>query len=334
MAAMGARSIPILDPEWVKLVEPTLPEAHRHTAISIDAARRGMAELDAAKVLALDKEMPELKKGLEISNIMVAMRDGEDLEMRIFKPENGESLPVYLGYHGGGWSAGSNDSEELLNRNVSKTLKVIVFSLAYRLAPEHPFPVPFNDAEDGLKWVYENASRFGGDVKKGFVCGGTSSGGHLAALATFRAQEHGIPVSGCFSRAPMVLNRSVAKESWKETLDILPKDVYTPLLNWETCERFYEYMSIPLEELTNPANFPIFANSFEKFPRTYMQVPGIDPLSGEGVLYEKVLRENGVETKIDLYPNMPHPFHNFPQLTTARKSIADAMTGLRWLFRF
>ncbi|OBT63508.1 hypothetical protein VE03_08088 [Pseudogymnoascus sp. 23342-1-I1] len=153
MAAMSARSIPTLDPEWVKLVEPTLPEAHRHTAISIDAARRGMAELDAAKVLALDKEMPELKKGLEISNIMVAMRDGEGLEMRIFKPENGESLPVYLGYHGGGWSAGSNDSEELLNRNVSKTLKVIVFSLAYRLAPEHPFPVPFNDAEDGLKWM-------------------------------------------------------------------------------------------------------------------------------------------------------------------------------------
>ncbi|RDL40549.1 uncharacterized protein BP5553_00528 [Venustampulla echinocandica] len=136
----------------------------------------------------------------------------------------------------------------------AKTLNVIVFSLGYRLAPENPFPIPFDDANDGLKWAYANASKYGGDVKKGFVCGGTSFGGHLAALATYRAQKLGILVSGCFSRAPMVLDRSVAKEAWKETLDILPKDVYTPLLNLKTCERFYEYMAIPPKELTSPAN--------------------------------------------------------------------------------
>lgn len=27
----------------------------------------------------------------------------------------------------------------------------------------------------------------------------------------------------------MVLDRSVAKEEWKETLDMLPRDVYTPI---------------------------------------------------------------------------------------------------------
>ena len=65
-----------------------------------------------------------------------------------------ELLTFHAGrYHGGGWCAGTNDSEELINRKISKTLNVIVFSIAYRLAPENPFPVPFNDAEDGLKWV-------------------------------------------------------------------------------------------------------------------------------------------------------------------------------------
>lgn len=61
-------------------------------------------------------------------------------------------------------------------------------------------------------------------------------------------------------------------------------------------------MAIPPESLTDPSNFPIFAESFELFPRAYMQVPGLDPLSGEGLLYEKVLREHGVETKLDYYP--------------------------------
>lgn len=82
--------------------------------------------------------------------------------------------------------------------------------------------------------VSNNASRFGGDIQKGYVVGGTSSGGHLAAVAAFRAQKQGIPVTGCFCRVPMVLDRSVAKENWKETLDILPRDVYTPMINWQS----------------------------------------------------------------------------------------------------
>jgi hypothetical protein len=31
----------------------------------------------------------------------------------------------------------------------------------------------------------------------------------------------------------MVLDRSAAKESWQGTLDVLPKDVYTPMISWE-----------------------------------------------------------------------------------------------------
>jgi acetyl esterase/lipase len=61
-------------------------------------------------------------------------------------------------------------------------------------------------------------------------------------------------------------------------------------------------MSIPHNDLIDPINFPIFAESFDKFPRFYMQVPGLDPLVGEGLLFERILRENGVETKLDYYP--------------------------------
>jgi acetyl esterase/lipase len=60
-------------------------------------------------------------------------------------------------------------------------------------------------------------------------------------------------------------------------------------------------MAVPPGGLTDPANFPIFASSFEMFPRVYMQVPGLDPLVGEGLLFEKILREHGVETKLDYY---------------------------------
>jgi hypothetical protein len=41
--------------------------------------------------------------------------------------------------------------------------------------------------------------------------------------------------------------------------------------------------------------------SSDKFPRTYLQVAGVDPLVGGGLLLEQVLREHGVETKLDYY---------------------------------
>ncbi|KAJ5502824.1 hypothetical protein N7463_005698 [Penicillium fimorum] len=73
-----APSVPELDPEWVRLVEPIVPKTPRGSTavIPIEAARKSMGELDAAKVKALDISMADLKEGLEITNIKVAMRDG------------------------------------------------------------------------------------------------------------------------------------------------------------------------------------------------------------------------------------------------------------------
>lgn len=56
--------------------------------------------------------------------------------------------------HGGGFITGSNDTEELINRQLTLEAGLIIFSLDYRLAPEHTvIPTIYNDAEDGLNWV-------------------------------------------------------------------------------------------------------------------------------------------------------------------------------------
>jgi hypothetical protein len=90
-----APPVPKLDPEWVQLVEPTIPPVP--SSLTVQTLRHLMGNLDAAKVQALNDTMPDLKEGLVITNIMVAMRDGIEREMRIFRPESAESLPVYLG---------------------------------------------------------------------------------------------------------------------------------------------------------------------------------------------------------------------------------------------
>lgn len=55
--------------------------------------------------------------------------------------------------HGGGWVLGSPETDDPSVRRLCRQEKVIIVSLAYRLAPESPWPTPVHDCEDAFSWV-------------------------------------------------------------------------------------------------------------------------------------------------------------------------------------
>lgn len=85
----------------------------------------------------------------------IPTRDGSEITARIYTPhkEIQGGHPLFVIFHGGGFCIGDLENEELNSRLFCEKLGFVVVNVDYRLAPEHPFPTPVNDAWDAVKWV-------------------------------------------------------------------------------------------------------------------------------------------------------------------------------------
>jgi acetyl esterase/lipase len=90
------------------------------------------------------------------------------------------------------------------------------------------------------------------------------------------------------------------------------------------------YSSDPFSPLRSPILFP---TGHKNLPPTYFQICGMDPLRDEGLIYERVLREEcGVKTLLHLYPGLPHAFWSrYSDAKFTKDLIEDSKKGMQWL---
>lgn len=110
--------------------------------------------LEARK--ALSNSIPNTSWPLSEEDRQIPTRDGNKIAVRVYTPDKAVEggHPLVVMFHGGGFSLGDLDSEEWNCRAFCAKLGCVVVNVDYRLAPEHPFPTPVNDAWDAVKWVW------------------------------------------------------------------------------------------------------------------------------------------------------------------------------------
>ncbi|KAJ6566607.1 Alpha/Beta hydrolase protein [Mycena capillaripes] len=271
-----------------------------------------------------------------VENHKVAVEGGEiDVRIVIPRPEDKhQQFPVLVWFHGGGWVMGNLDYDDLQLRILSVKFGITIVNVDYRLAPEHQFPTGIDDCYAALKWTVVHAAEIRGSLGNGFLVGGGCAGANLTAAIVHRARDDPSlsdhKITGHILQIPVLVHPSAYPAEYVGELQSYEQYKDAPILSAAAMNLFYECLNGPAE---HPDLSPLLADH-NNLPAVYIQVCGMDPLRDEGLLYERLLRERGIATKLDIYSDLPHGFHEFlPQLTAIKKWHADFHAGIEWLLK-
>ena len=220
---------------------------------------------------------------------------------------------VLLFFHGGGYCSGSIRSHRRMVSEAGRAAKVRTLAIAYRLAPEHPFPAALDDAL--AAWCF---LRQAGIAAPHIAIGGDSAGGGLtAALINFLNATGEEPPGCAWLVSPWVdLTMSGSTLTAKDTVDPLIHKAYI-----EELASAY----VPNEiDRRDPRVSPLFAN-LEGFPPTLIQVGSAETLLADAARFAAAAGTADVATTLEIWPHMIHAWHLWnAQLEAGRHALASA----------
>lgn len=297
---MPAEKLLKLDPETAGLLDNVSKTFASFENLSIPEQREKIKE-----VFSVPKQL--LEPIANVEDRVIAGKYGR-IPLRFFIPNKEGQLPVMVFLHRGGWVFGSLEESEAICRRLANALGAIVVAVEYRLAPEHKFPIPFQDCLDATQWISENASSFFGDPKK-IIIAGESAGGNMAAaiaMAMRDQYQHKLAkkLAGQLLIYP-VLTSDLEKKLYEESPD-------KALLSYENMQFFLSAYMNSKEDGENPYVSPLKSDHLARLPPCFMITAEFDALKTEGAKYAEALKHAGVPVSAKCYPGVIHGFLDLP----------------------
>jgi acetyl esterase len=247
--------------------------------------------------------------------------DGRTVGLRVYRPHGAmdEKLPLILNFHGGGFVAGDPYQSEWWCTTIADSVRAVVVSVDYRLAPEHQYPAAPEDCYGATAWAVEHAADLGADGTRLAVMG-DSAGGNLAAVVCLMARDR----SGPTISLQLLLYPGV------EFIKKFPSEEeneHAPVLGKADLEVWRYYCTE--EQAIEPYASPLRADH-EGLPKALIQTAQHDPLRDQGAAYAEALRASGVEVVLTNYVDAVHGYISIPGVVpAARQAVADAAAALR-----
>ncbi|WP_406011091.1 alpha/beta hydrolase [Streptomyces sp. NBC_00637] len=245
--------------------------------------------------------MPPTQPSEPARTLRIAGRGGHELALRIIAPDCPKG--VYLNFHGGGFVSGSAAQSDQELERIARNTGLACIDVDYRLAPAHPHPAAWDDAESAALWLIENAkSEFGTDA---LAIGGQSAGATLAASVLVRLRER-LGSTG-FQAANLVFGNFDLSMTPSQTLlgaDAVPVSVDMI----RACTSAVAPLS---EQRQDPDLSPLFAD-LRDLPTALFTVGTLDPFLDDSLFMHARWIAAGNEAEIAVYPGGGHVFTGAP----------------------
>lgn len=235
---------------------------------------------------------------------------GGPLPLRIITPEGGPQ-GAFLHLHGGGWTLGENDMQDVRLKRLADDTGLTVVSVGYRLAPEHPYPAGPDDCEAAALWLVGPDGRAA--VGEGpLAIGGDSAGGHLAAVTLLRLRDRyrssGAFGAVVFQYGAFDLSKTPSQRRWGERNLVLSG----PIIDWFG-DQFLPHHD--REQRRDPDISPLYADLAD-MPPAMFTIGTEDALLDDSLFMEARWRMAGNATELRVWPEAPHGFVSLPMSVT------------------
>jgi acetyl esterase/lipase len=235
------------------------------------------------------------------------------------------AVPVVYSIHGGGMIMGNNRSQGAVDvLEAAAELGFAVVSVEYRLAPEHPHPIPVEDCYAGLKWTVDNADELGIDPSR-VVVAGASAGGGLAAATALLARDRGGPaLIGQLLLCPMLDDRSTSCSA-RQMAGLGIWDISYNRVGWAAL-----LGAAAGGPDVSPYAAPARATDLSNLPPAFIDVGSAETFRDEAVEYASRIWRAGGSAELHVWPGGFHGFAGLaPQAAVSQAAKAAVLPWLR-----
>jgi epsilon-lactone hydrolase len=251
-------------------------------------------------------------RGLRLKQAGDGKVRGEWLEVE--RPERG----VILYIHGGGYVSCSAATHRPITAALARLSRRKVFSLDYRLAPEHRYPAALSDALAAYQWLLEE-----GWPANQISLAGDSAGGGLVLGTLLRARDAGLPLPSsavCFSPWTDLAGTGASAQSNDGLCDMF------------RATNLHEFAAAYLGPNRAPDAYasPVLAD-LSGLPPVLLQVGSTELLLDDARRVHEKIQAAGGTSRLEIYEEVFHCWQMMygivPEARSALTSAADFIRG-------